>query len=543
MNRLAILALTLVSFYSCNHIENQKENPIRPGIVTITGQIEDYNGSFGTSLLAYTEPVTGLHKTEVVEIDSAGSFITSFQIAHATHKVILVMGKAGISIFAEPDRSYNISISNDGEFSFLGEDGDVNNHIMELEAALKLEFHDDEEIRMSFKKSDTTKYVECREFIVDLSRRRMEFVKGYCDSNLICAEAIDLVTQNLEYRPAWELIAYRWKSNANTVEKRQGLPQDFYSNLYSEYPINNTEAVGCRAYNGYISEIVEVITEELISSGQLIEYYKEADAFTDSELQIWENIYNYDGVTYYTKEFKELSEEKGEVENRLYREANFKKLLETIPNFPIGIGRDLILSEGISSYSFEVPYLPLKTKEWNQINDLLSNSSIFDELIRIDNFNKARLTEAKSNDVIKLDPLVEVEAEEVFNHLIGKYAGKVVYIDFWATWCGPCRQEIPFSKILHSQFAGQDVVFLNLCCRSVEETWAEFIKVEQISGENYLLNFDEYNYLSQMLEIRGLPTYVLVDKNGKIQDKDAPRPSSGELVIAKIQSLLKRDFS
>ena len=73
----------------------------------------------------------------------------------------------------------------------------------------------------------------------------------------------------------------------------------------------------------------------------------------------------------------------------------------------------------------------------------------------------------------------------------------------------------------------------------MEETWAEFIKVEQLSGENYLLNFDEYNYLSQMLEIRGLPTYVLVDKNGKIQDKHAPRPSSRELVIGKIQSLLE----
>ena len=331
------------------------------------------------------------------------------------------MGKAGISIFAEPDRSYNISISNDGEFSFLGEGGEVNNHIMELEAALKLKFHDDEEIRMLYKKSDTTKYVECREFIVDLSRRRTEFVKGYCDSNLICDEAIDIVTQNLEYKPAWELIAYRWKLNDNTAEKRQGLPQDFYSNLYSEYPINNTEAVGCRAYNGYISEIVEVITEELISSGQLIEYYTEADAFTDSELRIWENIYNYDGVTYNTKEFKELSEEKGGVENRLYREANFKKLLETIPNFPIGIGRDLILSEGISSYSFEVPFLPLKTKEWNQINDLLSNSSIFDELIRIDNFNKARLTEAKSNDVEKLAPLVKVGPAEKVSSAISYF--------------------------------------------------------------------------------------------------------------------------
>ena len=55
-------------------------------------------------------------------------------------------------------------------------------------------------------------------------------------------------------------------------------------------------------------------------------------------------------------------------------------------------------------------------------------------------------------------------------------------------------------------------------------------------GENYLLSNDEFNYLSLMLEIQGLPTYVLIDKKGVIIDKNSPRPSSGELVIGKIQS-------
>ncbi len=48
---------------------------------------------------------------------------------------------------------------------------------------------------------------------------------------------------------------------------------------------------------------LKVISEELINSGQLIEYYRASNAFTDAELLIWDNIYKLDGVTYKTKDF------------------------------------------------------------------------------------------------------------------------------------------------------------------------------------------------------------------------------------------------
>ena len=63
--------------------------------------------------------------------------------------------------------------------------------------------------------------------------------------------------------------------------------------------------------------------------------------------------------------------------------------------------------------------------------------------------------------------------------------------------------------MLVDNFAEQDVVFLNLCCRSDKNNWESVIKSEQIAGDHYLLSNDEYNVLSQLFDINGLPTYAL----------------------------------
>jgi thiol-disulfide isomerase/thioredoxin len=129
----------------------------------------------------------------------------------------------------------------------------------------------------------------------------------------------------------------------------------------------------------------------------------------------------------------------------------------------------------------------------------------------------------------KVNNAPKTEADSLFSKLIGKYANKVVYIDFWGTWCGPCREEMPNAKLLREKFIGKDVVFLYLGVQSAEKAWKDMIAQLDIKGEHYLLNNNEYSALSEKFQISGIPRYILVDRNGRVFSDNAKRPGDDKL--------------
>ena len=115
-----------------------------------------------------------------------------------------------------------------------------------------------------------------------------------------------------------------------------------------------------------------------------------------------------------------------------------------------------------------------------------------------------------------------------------KYKGKVIYLDFWATWCGPCRAQFPFSKKLHEQIPAKlkkDIVFLYISIDDTVEQWKE--GVESIGLEEYENGFTEGAWGSPVLQklgIRSIPRYMIIGKDGKIVDDNAKRPSNAEIL-------------
>jgi thiol-disulfide isomerase/thioredoxin len=116
--------------------------------------------------------------------------------------------------------------------------------------------------------------------------------------------------------------------------------------------------------------------------------------------------------------------------------------------------------------------------------------------------------------------------------------GKVVYIDFWASWCGPCMQEVPHAQKLEEHFEGRDVVFLNISLDEKAEAWKSAIEKKQIKGLHTRQDGGWKAPVAVQYGIQGIPAYFLIDKDGRFITETTPRPSEADTMTALIEKAL-----
>jgi thiol-disulfide isomerase/thioredoxin len=110
--------------------------------------------------------------------------------------------------------------------------------------------------------------------------------------------------------------------------------------------------------------------------------------------------------------------------------------------------------------------------------------------------------------------------------------GKYVYIDVWATWCGPCKREIPFLKEVEKKYHDKNIEFLSISIdkKKDHQAWKDMVKEKELGG---IQVFADSDWKSQFVEdylIKGIPKFILLDPQGNIVTANAPRPSDKKLV-------------
>ena len=110
--------------------------------------------------------------------------------------------------------------------------------------------------------------------------------------------------------------------------------------------------------------------------------------------------------------------------------------------------------------------------------------------------------------------------------------GKYVYIDVWATWCGPCRKEIPFLQKVEVQFEGKNIEFVSISIDSMKdhEKWSKLVTEEQLGGIQLLADKEWDSKFIKDYGIQGIPRFILIDPNGNIVNSQAPKPSDTKLI-------------
>ena len=122
-------------------------------------------------------------------------------------------------------------------------------------------------------------------------------------------------------------------------------------------------------------------------------------------------------------------------------------------------------------------------------------------------------------------------------HSLSDYKGKVVVVDVWATWCGPCRAELPHLKKLERAMEGKDVVFIGVSVDEKKnyEKWKKFLVDEQLPGVQ--LFADGWSKITKDYKITGIPRFMVFAKDGTIVESRAPRPSDPSL-----QKMIEREL-
>ena len=118
--------------------------------------------------------------------------------------------------------------------------------------------------------------------------------------------------------------------------------------------------------------------------------------------------------------------------------------------------------------------------------------------------------------------------------------GKYVYVDVWATWCGPCKAEIPALKEVEKKYHGKNIAFVSLSIdddrshggswEKAHDDWKKFVADEELGGIQLFAPKGWQSEFVQGYKISGIPRFILIDPKGNIVTPSAPRPSSKELI-------------
>jgi len=184
--------------------------------------------------------------------------------------------------------------------------------------------------------------------------------------------------------------------------------------------------------------------------------------------------------------------------------------------------KNRLILNGVNVINIENPYYK---KTYEEFISITNDSEIKKILI------------ANYNNTIAVEPGKPSPSFNYENHKGGETSleslkGKYVYIDVWATWCGPCRQEIPSLEKVEEQFQGKNIVFVSISVDNNKdrEKWSKLITDKKMSGIQLLADKEFNSKFIKEYNILGIPRFILIDTNGNIVNAKAPKPSDPKLI-------------
>ena len=139
---------------------------------------------------------------------------------------------------------------------------------------------------------------------------------------------------------------------------------------------------------------------------------------------------------------------------------------------------------------------------------------------------------AKANKMVgKASPDFDYDNFKGGKTKLSDLKGKYVYIDLWATWCAPCRAEIPYLQKIEEKYHGKNIEFVSISIDKLKdnEKWKKFVTDKHLGGTQLFADKDWESEFVVNYGVTGIPRFILIDPQGNVVKSEAPRPSDPEL--------------
>jgi thiol-disulfide isomerase/thioredoxin len=486
-----VILITLIIACSQSQTPDVK---IDYGIATVNGKI---TGIIPTEIkeipiditLVYYSPITGRNEYET-KLNENGTFIFEIPIscagiAHITSRIY----EGGICLVPRKKTKLEISFSESGEkqvkmkssLDFTTEDMENLDDVLiaiyfmpaetNYDAALKMQPETYSKKIMSFMEER----LEIVNTHSELSENAKQFVRNalkqsYLNMNLLDYEE----TMSIFYRNRQRSIHAAIDENFTPLK-----PEISYYSFLKYFDLNNPQYLYCGYYSMVLQTILANETLNIPSIG-------------DTPIEDWLQA--------------------------------VKVILSDLIGSDTGIFYDILVANDYVKQLNE-DAKPLSDKQKTNIKKYFKNKSFVDILFA-ENKKLIKAIE-ESHKLINETPIVS-NGETIMDAIISKHKGKVVLVDFWATWCGPCLSAMKEMNGFKEEMKNKNVVFVYITdSSSPRGTWEK--KVNEIGGEHYYLTQKEWEYISNDFEFHSIPTYLFYNANGVLKNKQTGYPGNEEM--------------
>jgi thiol-disulfide isomerase/thioredoxin len=496
-----------------------------------SGYIKNYTSKLGANTLNVfvDNNITGQQESVLIEIQANGYFYKKIPTNHFQQIFLRSNISNENDLYIEPGKELFVIIGS-GATKYIGELAQLNENLAQLNTIEQMEY---DLMQQKIVKIGLNDY---KNYLLGLQKIENNKLDSVYKLNKINAKAYQIKKLDIMFSYANSLLSYDSEYDyayrtANKLDRKakvdiEKYPSDYFKSIIKPATNNEINLIA-PSYNSYINRVKFLHDFRPLrythNYKKFLNYLKDNSyAFTANDKE-FEKLITVDGVGVNSNskkdsltsiEFFKTHQEKLNLFVRSEMSNIYFANLDSAFSLKKGILLDLMRAQDIGRPIVE-QFTPISKDDFALAVKGIDNNFVKNYLAFRNEQTMKQIEANKKNDGYFVNQIPNVKADQLFDSILEKYKGKVVLVDFWATWCGPCLQGIEEIKPLKQELKDDNVVFVYITNQtSPLQTYNNMLP--NIKGQHYRVSGDEWNYLSQKFQISGIPHQVLVSKDGKV---------------------------